>query len=332
MSDADDEDGKATSLLQAPADDAQVIRVDYKEEGKASLYVTQKAKISMSYSMDAMANQPTIFYKMDYVMQAVADACDKDKLEMSFPQTPELLGDFNWDTVLIGRTETHFSGTTPEKEICKQVRAVHKAVKDEKDEEARARGLPKSGVQAWTTYAQRWREWRDLCAVYRSMYPDETKQMVCDQIKSQCKMLTSIDKIYTDAVAIEVKKHIDKMKRDDRKRIASEKLQAELDKTEADKVKAATQREQADAEAKRLKQEKEALKMVPRQGNKKQKARARKLEEKEKNDQIKAAKQAKTKADKVAKDKEKQANAIKRQQRAFEDLASAPSPKKPKFR
>jgi len=136
MSDANDEDGKATSLLQAPADDDQVIRVDYKEEGKASLYVTQKAKISMSYSMDAMANQPTIFYKMDYVMQAVADACDKDKLEMSFPQTPELLGDFNWDTVLIGRTETHFSGTTPEKEICKQVRAVHKAVKDEKDEEA----------------------------------------------------------------------------------------------------------------------------------------------------------------------------------------------------
>jgi len=110
----------------------------------------------MSCSMDAMANQPTIFYKMDFIMQAVADGIDEDKIEISFLQTLKTLQEFDWNDVIIGRKDTYFKQTQPKAEAFAKVRAIHTAVKVEKDKEARAMGLPMSGVQAWSTYYQRW--------------------------------------------------------------------------------------------------------------------------------------------------------------------------------
>ena len=332
MSDGEETDpGRATSLVQDPSDDDQVIRIDY-DGGKQSFFVTQKAKKSMSCSMDAMANQPTIFYKMDFIMQAVADAIDEDKIEISFPQTLETLQEFDWNDVIIGRKDTYFKQTQPEAEAFAKVRAVHAAVKAEKDAEARAMGLPKSGVQAWSTYYQRWREWRELCAVYRSLYPNETKEMVYDRIKGQCKGLSSLDKIYTGVVSLEVKRHLDRLKREDRKRRAVEKVEAELEKTEEDQGKAAAKIQEAKARQATLQQEMKNIKTAKYQGNKQSKAKAKKEDQKAKSQEIKDAKAAAAKASKLAKEKEKKVNTLKRQAQETEEAATKEPLKKPKFK
>ncbi len=324
--------GRATSLVQDPAEDAQVFRIDY-EGGKASFFVTQKAKKSMACSMDAMANQPTIFFKLDFIMQAVADAVEEDKIEISFPQTPEKLQEFDWNDVIIGRPETYFKQKKPEQDVFDKVHAIHTAVKAEKDEEAREMGLPKSGVQAWSTYYQRWREWRNLCAVYRSLYPNETKEMVYNRIKGQCKMMSSLDKIYTEVVSIEIKKHLDRMKREDRKRRAAEKIEAELEKTEEDKEKADAKIVEAKAKHASLKQDLKNLKKAKYAGSKAAKAKARKEDQLAKSKEIKEAKAAAAKASRVAKEKEKHANTLKRQAQEVEVAAAQEEPvKKPKLK
>jgi len=332
MSDGEENDpGRATSLVQDPAADEQVIRIDY-DGGKQSVFVTQKAKKSMSCSMDAMANQPTIFYKMDFIMQAVADAIEEDKIDISFPQTPEALQEFDWNDVIIGRKDTYFKQTQPEAEAFTKVHAVHTAVKAEKDEEARAMGLPKSGVQAWSTYYQRWREWRELCAVFRSLYPNETKEMVYNRIKGQCKMMSSLDKIYTGVVSLEIKRHLDRLKREDRKRRAVEKVEAELEKTEEDQEKAAAKIKEAKAKQALLQQDLKNIKTAQYQGTKKSKAKAKKDDQKAKSEEIKKAKAAAVKASKLAKEKEKQVNALKRQAKEIEEAAALAPLKKPKFK
>lgn len=335
MSDVDDESvGKATSLVKSPSDDDQVIRVVFDgNDGKPTFFVTEKARKSMSSSMDAMANQPTIFFKMDFIMQAVADAIEKDKVEISFPHTPEQVQAFDWDNVIIGRKDTYMAQIKPDKDVFTKVHAVHIAVKDEKDKQAKKMGLPKSGVQAWSTYYQRWREWRELCAVYRSMYPDETKEMVYDRIKGRCKLLSSLDKIYTDAVAIDMKRHLDKLKREDRSARVAGKIEVEIEKTEADKEAATAQEATAESNLEQLQQELTALSTAQYAGSKKEKAKARRDDKKEKNNQIKAAKKAKAKASKTAKEKEKQAKSLKRQAEEIAEAAAVKdTPKKPKYR
>jgi len=233
----DDDAGESTNLLPIPANDDQVSHIEF-GEGKPTFFVTQKAKMLMSSSMDAMANQPTIFHKMDFIMQAVADAVDEDKTETSFSHAAEQLQGFNWNDVTIGRQETHLTQVQPEADVFKKVKAIHKLVKPETCEEARVMGLPKSGVQAWSTCQQRWGEWRELCAVCRSMSPEEDKQMVFNRIKGQCKLVGSLETICSGPVKLEMKKHMDKLKREDQKHRAAEKVEAELERTEEEVAKA----------------------------------------------------------------------------------------------
>jgi len=97
----DDDAGESTNLLPIPANDNQVSHIEF-GEGEPTFFVTQKAKMSMSSSRDVMANQPTIFHKMDFIMQAVADAVDEDKTEPSFSHTAKQLQRFDWNDVSIG--------------------------------------------------------------------------------------------------------------------------------------------------------------------------------------------------------------------------------------
>ena len=139
------------SLLPAPDANEMVIEVT---DGLGSFQVTRDARDSMSYALDSMANQPTVYYRCKFAIIAVAKILKVDMLQYSMPQLPADLSTFSWDRVTIGDWDTYPKGNSPSKEEFAKVKSVHEAVKAEKDAEARKRGLSKSGVQSYVTYKQ----------------------------------------------------------------------------------------------------------------------------------------------------------------------------------
>jgi len=333
MSDNDDDSVEVglESLLPVVRPEEEAIRVKI---GAETFVITQKAKQSMAYSVDAMANQPTIFYKMDFIIQAVADTLNIDKLTLSFPHTKEELEAVDWDDVIPGYPDTYLKGADPPKSQWRRVKACHTVVKEERDASARVAGLPKSGVQAWSTYTQRWREWRHLCAAYQSMYPDETLQMVYDRIKGETKMMTSLDKIYSQAVSVAMKKHIDKLKRGDRKRQEAEAVMEATEKSKQDKEKAEAEAAKQAAEEERLQQQKLTIKSTVFSKNRKQNtAQKKQALEQQKCDAIKAAKKRKEAAEE-AKALAKELKALQKQKEEIDELETEDETeiKKPKFK
>ena len=62
------------SLLPEVPPKEEAVRV---EIGDETFVIIEKAKQSMANSVDAMANQPTTFCKMEFVIHSVADTLDR---------------------------------------------------------------------------------------------------------------------------------------------------------------------------------------------------------------------------------------------------------------
>jgi len=102
---------KATSLEDVLDPDEIVIAVDV---GGVPLEVSRKAKNSMASAQDAMASQPAAFYKCDFAITAVTDILKYDKLQFSFPFSEETINSFDWDYVIVGRSDSYPKGKQPE--------------------------------------------------------------------------------------------------------------------------------------------------------------------------------------------------------------------------
>ena len=193
--DATSVEAEVTVLEEAPNPDEIVLDVSL---GGEILHVTRAAKASMGSALDAVANQPTVYFRCRFAVGAVTDILSVDMNEYSMPQTEEDLKAFDWDSLVPGRKDTYPQGTPPTDNDFAKVKAVHGIVREEKDKEARVRGLPKSGVQSYCTYKQRWKQWRDICAVYRHMEPIMELPTVAALIMGRlklCNSLTAIDEI-----------------------------------------------------------------------------------------------------------------------------------------
>lgn len=318
----------AESLVALPDPSQHVIKIT---SGTKTYYVSQKGKNSMSSAIDSMANQPTIYFRCRWAITAVADILGVDMLQYSMPQTTQELQEFNWDNVIVGHWDTYPEAKDPTKEEFQTVKAVHAAVKEEKDKEARQAGLPKSGVQSYCTYQQRWKQWRELLAVFRAMNPIAELSLV-DSIAMGCLKLCKSEEKMRAAVDDEVKKHVAKLKRAAAKQAKQLKIAQDLAAAEAAEAKAAADRAAAEAEAKRIQEERLALRTQDFEGTRTQSSRQRQLalEEKEKERQ-EAQAAAKEAAEKAAAERAEQARLRRLREEEEEDNdEERPSRKKAK--
>ena len=259
MTESDEE----TTLIEAtaqrvgdePDPNEHVIEIQY---GDGRLLVTRKAKQSMSMAVDASSNQPTLFFKSLYVIHAVCDILGLDMLQYSFPQTMGEINNFNWNAAKPDDKSTYPTGIQPSDEEFEKVRSVHKLVKGEKDEEARSCGRPKSGVQSYITVKQKWKLWRDICALYRMMNPALARHVLLDLITAELKLCKSMQELER-ALEVAVKQHIERLKRQARKRRAQTDINIQLAEATRKEQEAKKSVEEAEAERTRLVQEKQQV-------------------------------------------------------------------------
>ena len=256
MSESDDETHLETTvnkLVDEPNPEENVLEI---QMGSTTVTVTRKAKQSMSSALSAMANQPTVFFRCMFAVTAVCEILDVDMLSYVMPQTIEELRAFDWDRVVPGVKETYPQGTQPSDLEFEKVRTVHQVVKAEKDAEARAVGLPKSGVQSYITYKQRWKQLRDIAAVYRHICPVYTLSTTMDQMKAELKLCTSMQAI-EDVLKDTIKKHLAKRKREERKRQEQLRITHELAEIVKKQEETKQEVEQKQQELERVAEEKE---------------------------------------------------------------------------
>jgi len=72
--DDDSVEVEVESLLPEVPPEEEAVRV---EIGGATFVIVEKAKQSIANSVDAMANQPMTFCKMEFIIQAIADTLDR---------------------------------------------------------------------------------------------------------------------------------------------------------------------------------------------------------------------------------------------------------------
>lgn len=207
---AGDDDGESVNsatieqLVNDDLDEQEVVlRVEHHEK---SLDVTRRAKKSMEMAMVASSNQPTYFFKARFVVQAVCDILETDIVEYSFPKDHTSGVAFDWKKAFPGRENTYPPAHEPSKDEFNQVKTVYEAVKEEKDAEAKQRGMPSSGIQAYPTFQQKWCSWRRWCAIYKAMNPGMPDKTVLDLITGSLKLLPS-HKTIMEAISLDVKKH-----------------------------------------------------------------------------------------------------------------------------
>jgi hypothetical protein len=135
-----------------------------------------------------------------------------DMLEYSMPQTADYMESIDWTKVTPGRKETYPEAVPPSDADFKVVKTVHEAVRKENDAAAIANGLPKSGVQPYNTYKQRWKQWRDIMAVFCTMNPTYDLALV-EATARGCLKLCKSENAVLEVIEEEVKKHIAKIKR-----------------------------------------------------------------------------------------------------------------------
>ena len=272
----DDDNGvkaEATSLLEPEDETEDAVRIVCM--GK-TLIVSLEAKQAMGVAIDASSNRPTIFYRMDYVVKAACKTLSQDYLEHLMPQDAETMDDFDWSVVIVGFKSTYPKRTDPTDEEYAKVRSLYNLEKEEKDAQARKLGQPKSSVQSYITFKQRWRQMRSLFAVYRYMQPTTPLQQVYDYVVFRVKLKPSIDKIYEEAVNEDLHKFLKRRNSGDRKNQRQQEIQKDLDKAKADKLKAAAEAQKQEAAIEKAKQDLADLKNVPFEGTKRQAASARK--------------------------------------------------------
>jgi hypothetical protein len=164
--------------------------------------VTQGAKEAMDTALTYMSKSPPPFFSCKQAVLAVVEILGKELLPYTMPQSREELEAFNWDDVRSGDRSTYPEAPQPDAADFSVVKAVHKLSKEAKDKSARAIGMPHAGVPHYITYLQKWKRWRDIHAVYRTLYPKESIQMITDRVtfdlkncKSDAAMMLAVDEV-----------------------------------------------------------------------------------------------------------------------------------------
>jgi hypothetical protein len=188
----------AKIIVPAPDSDSIVIQVAV--GAKDHQDVTQDAKEAMDTALSYMASKPAAFFSCKQAVIAVTKILGKDLLPYTMPQSLGELEKFDWDNVVIGDRGTYPEAPPPDDADFAVVKAVHKLSKDEKDAAAIRIGMQHSGVPSYVTYLQKWKQWRDIHAIYQTMFPKETIQTTHDRVVVSLKgcravagMLTAID-------------------------------------------------------------------------------------------------------------------------------------------
>jgi hypothetical protein len=308
----------AETLVEEPLADQHVIRIVH---GSESVLVTRDAMDAMGDALDSMASQPGPFFKSKYAVIAVTKILNRDLLAYAMPQTEADLTAFDWEGVVPGRYDTYPKAPQPAQSDFDLVHAVHSEVKKGKDARAQAVGLVKSGVQAYNTYKQKWKYFRDFMAVYRHLHAGESLPFVDNMATFRLKLCKSQEAMEA-AMTQDVRKFLLKRRT---KILAAEKVA----RIAAEESQAAEKAELLRAEVARLAEERgrlEAMKI----GNPDREARAEKRKSMLK--QQKAVEEAQKKAKEAneeRKEKAKQKRNAERQRNEVEaDDEEEPSKKK----
>jgi len=259
------------SLEDALDPDEIVIAVDV---GGVPLEVSRKAKNSMPSAQDAMASQPAAFCKCNFAITAATGIPKCDKWQFSFPFSEKTINSFDWDSVIVGRSDSHPKGKQPETDEFAKAMSVRGLAKEEKDAQARAMGIVKSRVQSCCTHEQGWKQWCDICAVCRFMNPSMQIQTVCDLIKGRIKHCGSLGEV-NRKIDEDVQKHINKLKQETSKRDKEARLQMELDDAEAARQQAAAEIEESKEEESKIQEETQEIKNATCEGSRSQSVAAR---------------------------------------------------------
>lgn len=294
--DATELEHAATSLGDELDPDEIVITVDV---GGVPLEILRKAKSPMSSAQGAMASQPTAFHKCDFAITAATDIMKRDKLQFSFPFSEETVDAFDRDSVVVGRSEPCPAGKQPGDDELAKAKSVRRIVKEEKGAQARKIGIAKSGVQSHCTHKQRWKQWRDVCAVCRFMNPSMEIQTVCDSIKGRIEHCGSVGEI-NDKATEDAQKHVNKLKRQKAKADKEAKIQKDPEDAEAARQQAATAIEESEEEENEILEETQETKEATFEGPRSESAAARAATPESKKVQSNATKEKQAQAKKLA--------------------------------
>ena len=241
----------ARSLVAGAAPKDVVVQVSLGNQ--ESMDVTKEAKEAMDQAIIMLQSKPAPLYHAQQAGKAAALILDKDEFEYIMPQSDEDLEAFDWDKVEKGELYTYPVGPPPPQVDFAKVRAVFNLSKLERDEIARAMGLPHSGGPCYESFLTKWKLWRDLHALFRTMYPNEDKSTSNARVMGSMKYCNSVAAI-GNKVDEEITKFLGARNRAKQKvqlaeqlavREAEEKAAAEKAKQlEAQKVQKEKEREQ----------------------------------------------------------------------------------------
>ena len=234
-------------------DPNEVIMEIIMEKGD-TLKVKRSAKEAVVRSLECMKSQPTLFYKRRYSVFAVSQVLGEEFLEYAIPDITTL-EPLDWTEINPERPVTWPKQAVLDRVQWSKFRIVHKEIVKEKDAEARADGLPKSGVQSCETYRQRFQEWRFMAGLYRRLFPRYTKQAVLDRMEASLKFCNGADTI-TGKIGVDVLQAQREIKAYDKQ---MERLDAQKKKVEEDLKTAAAAEANALKEAEDAQREKQAL-------------------------------------------------------------------------
>ena len=327
MTSRDDDDSSgleatAVELVAAPNPAEVMYRVEL--EGQEDLEVSREAKDALAAALEAGANPQPVFIRCKMVMTAVAKILGVDMLEYSMP-TEETAAAFDWSGVVPGRRDTYMQGASPTDEEFAKVAAVHKKIKQEKDEAARATGALASGIQSHTSLLQRWKQWRDFSAFYKSKDPATGNQTVLDQMTVDLKNCTSLDRIH-EKMQVLAKKHLDKLARERAKENLKRKLEERQAEVETELESEKARAKEALEQQKVLEEERKKIGVRKVKPSMKRNALAKKKKEEDA-----AAKKAKE-AMAIASEKKKELKALSEAFKKFSSTVEPPAKKHKVYR
>jgi hypothetical protein len=180
----------AKSIVAAPDADEVVAEIALGDQG--TLEVTHQAKSAMDIALSLMATRPAAIFSCKQAVVAVCYILGKELLSYTMPQTADELNAFDWDTVVPGDTSTYPHAPPPPKADFDVVKAVHGLSKAEKDAEAVLLGMTHSGAPSYASYKQKWKMWRDIHAIFRTMNPQETLATCHNRVLICCKSRNSV--------------------------------------------------------------------------------------------------------------------------------------------
>ena len=216
--------GNAWSYLSArpvgvDVDPNQVVLEIYDGNGQ-TMTVSHETKAAMATAIESNLNPPKIFVRCRDVIKAVAKVLQVNYLEYSMPFSEEEMNSFDWKAVEPGNKDTYPTAREPTSNEFALVRTVHEAVRKEKEAQRDHTG----SIQGYGTYKLRWKQWRDILAVYRFMNPTEDLLLVEAIVMGELKLCTSI-KIIDNVTKTAVAKHLTKLVNQQQKKARLERLE-----------------------------------------------------------------------------------------------------------